>query len=48
MKWETENDYVNDAVWIIIDYIDDKPGTRTLFHELIKLMVGLNKPEEEE
>ena len=24
MKWETENDYVNDAVWTIIDYIDDK------------------------
>lgn len=39
----TEEDDILDALWTIIDYIDTKSGTRPLFHELLKLMVRIEK-----
>lgn len=41
-----DQDLVQEAIWEIIEFIDDKPGTRTLFHELIKLLQTLLHEEE--
>lgn len=34
-------DRVRDAICVVIDFIDDMPGTRPLFQELLKLFTVL-------